>query len=163
MRDFRKGEIFWIETGKTISIAQKVRPGVIVSADDLNDTLPTVEIVFLTTHPKGESECHCTVGGAERPSTALCENVMTVHAKQVGDYIGRCTDDEIEQIDKCIMRGLGIERESSEVAANIATDSVVRVAELTKDVEYLEKELTKQKAKTELLREIYNDLLNDRG
>lgn len=86
MRTFRKGEIFWIETGKTYSIAKKVRPGVIVSKDELNDHLPTVEIVYLTTHPKGESECHCVVGGAEKPSVALCENVLTVHNSQVGDY-----------------------------------------------------------------------------
>lgn len=154
MRTFRKGEIFWIETGKTYSIAKKVRPGVIVSKDELNDRLPTVEIVYLTTHPKGESECHCVVGGAEKPSVALCENVLTVHNSQVGDYIGSCTQDEMDEIDKCIMRGLGLE---TNIYNAMATDE--RITELEKEKALLEKEVLEARSKNELLREMYNDLL----
>jgi mRNA interferase MazF len=44
------------------------------------------------------------------PSTALCEQIDTVSKGRLGNYVRKCTDEEMDAIDKALMYSLGIEQ-----------------------------------------------------
>ena len=105
----KRGEIYFIAHRSTIgSEIAKGRPAIIVSNDALNATSDVVEVVFLTTKPKKELPTHVTINATGIPSTALCEQVNSVSKALVGDYFGRCTEEEMREISVALMRSLGL-------------------------------------------------------
>ena len=105
----KRGEIYHIQHRHTVgSEIAKGRPAVIVSNDALNATSEVVEVVFLTTKPKKDLPTHVNINATGTPSTALCEQVNTVSKMLVGDYFGRCTEEEMRGIDLAILRSLGV-------------------------------------------------------
>lgn len=112
-RNIQRGEIYWIDTNPHRELGEHVqragRPGIIVSSNSLNDKVPTAEIVFLTTRPKVESPTHCTIRSAEKMSTALCEQIQTISLEQIGNYIGTCSDNEMNIVDACLAISLELE------------------------------------------------------
>lgn len=105
----KRGEIYFIAHRHTVgSEVAKGRPAIIVSADALNATAEVVEVVFLTTKPKKELPTHVGINATGITSTALCEQVTTVSKALVGDYFGRCTEEEMEGIDRALCASLGI-------------------------------------------------------
>lgn len=107
----RRGDIYYIQRRDTIGheIA-KARPAVIVSNDNLNTCLNVVEVVYLTTAPKQEFNTHVRINSTGRPSIALCENIDCVDKSLVGDYCGRCTAREMEELDEALLCSLGLSR-----------------------------------------------------
>jgi mRNA interferase MazF len=105
----KRGDIYYIAHRNTVgSEMAKGRPAVIVSADALNDTAEVVEVVFLTTKPKKEMPTHVGINSTRLPSTACCEQITTVSEALVGDYFGRCTDEEMADIDRALMASLDL-------------------------------------------------------
>lgn len=107
----RRGEIYYIQRRDTVGheIA-KSRPAVIVSNDNLNACLNVVEVVYLTTAPKQAYSTHVRINSTGRPSIALCENIDCVDKSLVGDYCGRCTAQEMEELDEALLCSLGLSR-----------------------------------------------------
>ena len=106
----KRGDIYYIANSKcyvTNPDDTAGRPGIIVSADALNERSPLVQIVYLTGKEKPPMPTHVSVMCA-KPSTALCENLMTVSKDRLCDYVRTCTDEEMADIDDGIRSALGL-------------------------------------------------------
>lgn len=79
-----------------------------MSNDTGNRYAPIVEAVYLTTRVKHPLPTHVYIGSALRPSTALCEQIVTVCKDRLENYMGRVTDAELEQIDRALNESLGL-------------------------------------------------------
>ena len=89
------------------------RPGIIVSNDQNNLHSETVEVVYCTTRYKPNLPTHTTVLSTPYESTVLCEQVTTVDISRLGNYIGRCTEKEMCEIDRCIRVSLGLQEDKT--------------------------------------------------
>lgn len=108
----KRGDIYFVVGGAAVGSEQSAnRPAVIVSNDIGNRFAPIVEIVYLTTRTKGGLPTHVFIGSAPRPSIALCEQIVTVSKSRLQRYIGRVTQEEINNIDKALGKSLGIHRQ----------------------------------------------------
>lgn len=104
-----RGEIFYIhETEVTGNEQSGGRPAVIVSNDIGNEHSPIVEVVYLTTQEKKPLPTHVSIKSAAKASTALCEQISTVHKSRIGSYVGQATEAELSGIDKALAVSLGI-------------------------------------------------------
>lgn len=114
----KRGDIYYIQRHDTVGAEiMKARPGVIVSADELNATSNVVEVVYLTTQPKREMPTHVLIESTGRTSTALCEHVDYVARELIGDYCGRCTDEEMRGINTALIHALSLVPPTGETAA----------------------------------------------
>lgn len=111
MSDIKRGEIFYISRGgyQQGSEQHADSPAVIVSNDKNNENSSVVEIVYMTTQPKIDLPTHVTVRSTGRVSTVLCEQVYSVSTERVGQYIGQCSDVEMDNIDIALMISLQLD------------------------------------------------------
>lgn len=107
--EIRRGDIFYISRGYATGCEQRSgRPAVIVSNDENNRHCSTVEVVYCTTRFKPDLPTHTVILSTPYESTVLCEQVTTVSIERIGNYIGRCTEREMKEIDLCMMTSLGL-------------------------------------------------------
>lgn len=111
MPTFKRGNIYFIASNYTEQgVEQKAnRPAVIVSNNIGNEHAECVEVVYMTTQPKGDLPTHVLIRSSLKPSTLLCEQVTTVSKERVGAWIGTLTDQELQQMDTALAISLGIE------------------------------------------------------
>lgn len=107
----KRGEVYFITSKYQESGSEQWgdRPALIVSNDKNNTCCNTVEIVYMTTQPKKDLPTHVFVRSTAKPSTVLCEQVYTVSTMRVGDYLGKLTSAEMEQIDLALAISLGLD------------------------------------------------------
>ena len=107
----KRGDIYFI-TGIEATGSEQggERPAVIVSNDTGNKYAPVVEAVYLTTKRKTDIPTHVYISSAERPSIALCEQIVTVCKSRLERYIGSVTVAEMRRIDRALSTSLGIHR-----------------------------------------------------
>ena len=160
----KRGDIYWITSnphrGTTGSVQKPGRPGIIVSNDANNACSLTYEIVYLTGKPKKDLPTHCAINSVPKPGLALCEQVTTVSNEQVREYIGRCTEEEMKQIDRCIAISLGLlepDADLDEEIPNLYTDE--EREDYLATIRELESDLTVATAKMEMLQQMYDRLL----
>lgn len=108
-----RGDIYFIKrsgggTAPSGNEIMKDRTGIVVSAEHLNAGESCVEVVYLTTQPKKELNEHVLIRSAGRVSTAICEQICTASVSRLGNYYGRVTDEEMQEINKAIASSLGI-------------------------------------------------------
>ena len=108
--NIQRGDIYYVERfGIQVGCEQQPgRPAVVVSCEENNRHSLTVEIVYMTTRHKADLPTHVLIHSAPQESTVLCEQITTVSVERLGDYIGRCTKDEMFQIDVALLASLGI-------------------------------------------------------
>lgn len=111
--DIYRGDIFYVENSKYFNVEQQfnteARPAIIVSNDKCNAWSDECTVVYLTTKDKRpDLPTHVPVI-CKVPSTALCETVCKISQRRIGEFIRRCTDAEMQAIDKGLMAQLGIE------------------------------------------------------
>lgn len=110
----QRGEIYYVslapQTGCEI---QAGRPAIIVSNNKTNATSDVLEVVYLTTKPKRVFPTHVSITSTGRDSTALCEQISSVSRTRFGNYIGYCSDEEMQLLDRAIMVSLGIEEQDT--------------------------------------------------
>lgn len=113
----RRGDIFYIVWyGEPVGSEQgSGRPAIIVSNDMNNEFSGTVEIVYLTTRPKKYIPTHATINSTGQTSTVLCEQVTTISKDRLGNYIGHCTDEEMQDIGNAIRISLGLDEPDESV------------------------------------------------
>lgn len=118
MSDLRieRGDIFYVGLTPFVTGREQWagRPGIIVSNDQNNLHSETVEVVYCTTRYKPNLPTHTTVLSTPYESTVLCEQVTTVDISRLGNYIGRCTEKEMREIDRCIRVSLGLQADKAE-------------------------------------------------
>lgn len=119
-----RGAIYYIyPTVVTGSEMIAGRPGVIVSNDDGNEHSTVVEVVFLTTREKSDIPTHVSINSTRKSSTALCEQVTTVDKTRIGDFIGYCSPQELEQIDSACVVSLGLNKHIDRIVAEKVKES----------------------------------------
>lgn len=120
MARIKRGDIYFIAGGAAVGSEQEAdRPAIVVSNDTGNKYAPVVEVVYLTTRKKVGLPTHVFIGSAERPSVALCEQIVTVSKSRLVRRINRVTTEEMRRIDKALTKSLGIHREAGGNAMKI--------------------------------------------
>lgn len=158
-RNPMRGEIYFVSRGATTGSEQQAgRPAIVVSNEMCNIHSPTVEMVYLTSQPKTDLPTHVIIRSTTKQSTALCEQIMTIDASRLQEYIATCTAQEMAAIDAALMISLGIDAPKQ----TIKEVPVEVVKEVIKEVPVAadnSAELIAVKAQLEQLRTMYNDLL----
>lgn len=112
----KRGQIYYIRKRNAIGAEiRKARPAVIVSDDAQNATSGVITVVYLTTQPKEERRTHTTINATGIPSVALCEQIDTVDKSLVGDYCGKCTEEEMGRIELAMCYALGMDVEEARI------------------------------------------------
>lgn len=161
------GEIYFVSRGATTGSEQQAgRPAIVVSNEMCNIHSPTVEMVYLTSQPKTDLPTHVTIRSTSKQSTALCEQIMTIDASRLQDYLSTCTAQEMTLIDAALMISLGIdapEQTIKEVPKEVIKEVPVEVVkEVIKEVPVAadnSAELIAVKAQLQQLQTMYNELL----
>lgn len=123
---FKRGQIYYISKGFQVGNEMYTgRPAVIVSNDRLNSKLNIVEVVFLTTRTKCVAPEHIIIHSSNTTATAICEQITTIDKSRLQEYVGTCTQEEMELIDMAIIASLGLEQHIHE-----ATDSNNKITKL---------------------------------
>lgn len=170
----------WKYIEETYSTSKKInqdtgRPAVIVSNNDINESQNMVEVVYLVEKPNESLPTHAKVK-CHLPSTALCEQVVSVSKDRIDGFIRTCTDEEIEKINKGLSISLGITESDDTMAEKLKklTDSLSeaqrindelrnRIKEEIDKQQELEKQLSQTENTDETIkvaaeRDIYKDL-----
>lgn len=104
-----RGEVYYIEQTQSRGSEQKGdRPGIIVSNMTGNTFSDIYEIVYLTSQPKSSLPTRVEINSCRMKSTALCEQITTVAADRLHNYISKCTEEEMKEIDRCLKVSLGL-------------------------------------------------------
>lgn len=107
----RRGDVYYINKNgyETGSEQWSGRPAIIVSNDQNNAHSSTYEIVYLTSQPKADLPTHATIrNGLPKTSTALCEQITTVHEDRIGNFMCHLPDETMEIVDTCLAISLGL-------------------------------------------------------
>lgn len=90
MTPIKRGEVFWIDELeiKGNNEIGKNRLAVVVSNNDFNYHNGNIQVAYLTSQPKKDSQYHVKLDYLGTPSTILCEQVTTVSVERVGGRNG---------------------------------------------------------------------------
>lgn len=118
MSDYRRGDVFYVESFVTTGSEQRPgRPAIIVSNEKGNQYSNVVEVVYMTTRPKPSLPTHVSIYSSRTPSIALCEQITTVDKSRIGDYMCTLTPGELRQVEKAMIASLGFLYEQPQPAA----------------------------------------------
>lgn len=107
----KRGDVFLAKLTGQGSEQTGVRPVVIIQNDVGNKYSPTTVVVSLTSQTKKNIPTHVELNpedGVCKPSTALCEQPLTVDKTRLMKKLGQLSENKIEAINKKIMFNLGI-------------------------------------------------------
>lgn len=157
MISWKKGDIFYIES---IRQDETGRPAIIVSNNKVNDG-QWVQVVYLTTRPKTDLSTHIDIGSTKQTSVALCERISTVDARRIGEFIGTCTDYEMQLIDIALSISLDLDFQTEENTekCNKKSESIAETSErVQKDVKTND-DVIKLTVERDTYKQLYENLL----
>lgn len=115
MRDIRQGDVWFVEAAPAPgggSIGNEMwsgRPGVVVSNDTINKRSGVVQIVYLTSSKRRHiNVTHVPVYTNNQQSIAVCNQVTNIDTSRLTNYIGRITQNELQEIRNGISFTLGL-------------------------------------------------------
>lgn len=115
-----RGDIFYVYRGSAVGSEQHSgRPAVVVSNDQNNASSSTIEVVFCTTQKKPELPTHTVLRSTPHESTVLCEQINTVSVERIGSYLSKCTEAEMEAIDRCLLISIGVDKKKLNEGKNL--------------------------------------------
>lgn len=108
--EVRRGDIFFFDKNVLdVGVEQHGgRPGIIVSNDTSNRYSEFVEVVYTTTQQKPPIPTHVNITSLKKPCVALCEQVHPLSKKKIINRSGRCSDSEMDKIDKALKINFGL-------------------------------------------------------
>lgn len=106
----KRGEIYYVKPSydETGSEMWSGRPGIIVSNNQSNKFSNQVMVVYLTTKPKSNYPTNVPINTTGKPSTAICEQVVTVAKERLGEDKFVCTAKEMAEIDEALKIALAL-------------------------------------------------------
>lgn len=144
-RIFKRGEIYYVNQMPTVGFEIATgRPAVIVSNQRINQRLNTIEVIFLTTKVKNLTPEHVIIKSSGAIATTICEQISTIDKRRIAEYIGTCTPEEMELIEKAMLHSLGLEKYVSDVMGD---DQIVE-------------RIAKIKAERDAYRDLYDKLFD---
>lgn len=120
---WKRGDIFYVESTMNTETASG-RPAVIVSSEKVNDG-QMVQVVYLTTNPKMDLSTHIDISSTARTSVALCEQIRTIQQNRLGDYMGHCTEYEMQMIDIALSISLDLKFDGENEKSSGKIDSTL--------------------------------------
>lgn len=106
-RQIKRGEVYLANLEDRMgSIQSGVRPIVVISNPQNNKFSPTINVLPVTSRAKINIPVHVNIGvkeGLERQSVILTEQVLTINKYQLIKYIGRCSNDKMQEIAKAMV------------------------------------------------------------
>jgi competence ComEA-like helix-hairpin-helix protein len=137
--EFKRGEIWWFSSGYRIgSEMREGRPAVIISDDAGNESSPVVNCAMLTTRPK-EQSIYPKTENSGRPSWIVTNQIYTYDKQRALEYIGKLSESEQTELDRCLCQVLGLQPMAEAVEAE---DDDEFVPEYDDRVEELEERVT---------------------
>ena len=100
----RRGDCYFVLPNGPMS---KGYPAVILSAGELGN-LRRINMVQLSLFPRSLSDTDVVVEVTGTPSVARCEVVQSIKPETLGDFVGCCTEEEMQDIGAAVARGLGL-------------------------------------------------------
>jgi mRNA-degrading endonuclease toxin of MazEF toxin-antitoxin module len=100
-----KGEVYYVSKDAVTNSKYCIEPGrpaIIVSTASANSTENTVCVVYMTSKPKMSAPTHFVTHCNGVTGTALCETISTVDKAQLGKYIGKLSEHEIESLNNSL-------------------------------------------------------------
>ncbi len=164
MQEIRRGDIYYIDKQCSYGSEQfSGRPAIVVSNELCNKHSDVIEVVYLTTQPKNNMPTHIHIKSAPRDSIALCEQITSVFIDRIGDYVGTCTEIEMEEIDAALRVSLGLtaEKENSQtVVVNNLGDTEGRNKDEASELDKMKNDLLRVTAERDLLETLYNKIIS---
>lgn len=171
MNEIHKGDIYYVtQTNyKTVGSEQYAgRPAIVVSNNSNNANSSVVEMVYLTTQPKEDLPTHFVFFIGTKRNTAICEQISTVDVSRLENFYTRLTDEQMLNLDACLMISLGIVtfKKEKPVETKIEASTtkstkadLARIEKLENDVAELTVANIKAKAERDTYSKLYNSLL----
>lgn len=107
----KRGEIYYVTLKP--SIGNEIisgRPAVVVSNNNINDKYETVEIIYLTTKVKPLAPEFVIIKSSGKISTVVGNQITTVDISRLREYLGVCTPEEMNKIERAMLFSLGLEK-----------------------------------------------------
>lgn len=108
---YKRGDVYLVDLNPSRGCEQGgVRPAVVVQNDSGNYFSPVLIVVPLTTKIKKEAlPTHCVIRNRclSAPSMAICEAPRPIDKGRVRGYIGKLSQEEMENISHCLRISLG--------------------------------------------------------
>lgn len=109
-----RGDIYYIKGGKIKTMGSEQsgnRPGIIISNAYCNKYSEVFGIIYLTTKNKTWLPTHVKINSSKiSPSLALCEEIYSVSVYRLGNFMGRVTEKELEEIERAILVSVGLDQ-----------------------------------------------------
>lgn len=168
--EYKRGEIYYIERGGYAVGSEQAagRPAIIVSNNLANRHSDNVTVVYLTTRPKTELPTHVFINSAQKVSIALCECIVSVSKERIGNFYGKATPEEMEQINAalCVALELTAERATvpqKDVSRQQAEENISgtekRLKEAERGYKTAVEELERSRKETAFYKMMYEDVL----
>lgn len=136
MMDLKRGSIVLYDGGEIMEdshVLAKKRPAVIMSNDIGNALSGTVVLVPISRNNR-KGITHVTIANDGEPSMCYCEQVRVVSKNDILQVFGFCAEEEMKQIEHCLMVALGIsiDRPRQEDNTEIVKELERKLEEATK-------------------------------
>lgn len=107
---YKRGQIYMLDRLNDVVGDKQFgnRPVLIVSNDVGNYHSYIKEVVPLTTKIKPKLPTHVLINSAKEESTALCEQILRVDDQRLGEYVGDCSAEEMQEINEALAVSVGI-------------------------------------------------------
>ena len=156
-----RGDIYYVFRDETHgSVGAEIvsgRPAIVVSNEHLNSTSSVVEVVYLTTQEKPDMPTHVTINSSHRTSTAICEQIQSVSRSRIGNYIGRCSDEELAKLNVALCASLELDGKQTATSSDVQESD--RGAQESENPSAA-LEIAKLKAERDVYRQMYEDLVS---
>ena len=115
--DFHRGEIYYADLNPVIGHEKGgVRPVLVIQNDTGNYHSPTIIMIAVTrrTFKKHSQPTHVVLDDAEglTPSLFMSEVIRTIDKRRVRSYVGKLTEEQMEQIDTALRVSLHLDEDA---------------------------------------------------
>ena len=113
---YRRGDIYLVDLGKHYGSEQGgCRPVLLIQNNVGNYYGPTLIVAPITSryNKKANQPTHFALVGVENltsPSMVLAEQILTIDKSRVIKYLGKVSEEQMQNIDKAIMVSLGLDK-----------------------------------------------------
>lgn len=113
---YRRGDIYLVDLGKHFGSEQGgCRPVLLIQNNVGNYYGPTLIVAPITSryNKKANQPTHFALVGVENltsPSMVLAEQILTIDKSRVIKYLGKVSEEQMQNIDKAIMVSLGLDK-----------------------------------------------------
>ena len=110
--EVKRGDVFFIKNEASYLKAPCEqggdRPAVIIQNDIGNKYAQTVIVAYLTSRKKKFLPTHVRVLETPRPSTVLCEQIVTISKDRLGEFLCHISEENMDRIDNAVGISLGL-------------------------------------------------------